>query len=497
MKSVAVFGAGISGMTCAYELLKLGHDVTIYEKNDKVGGLACSRIEDDGMFVEHSWRGFGPFYDYIRRLFDELGIDNALTALKFIMPCDDGSELKRMSISDYIKAIPILLNPSERGIMVQDFSHMSETGLKMIKTMLCPGFGVNADSYPTALMKKYLDLNFVHPGGKWKVLKGPSSECFLEVLADKIRELGGVIKLNKAMTKVELTQDGKTISSVSVESKSGSKQVHADYYVMAVNPYHLAPLVKHISCPQVRLLQGITMQKAAIEIGFSMAFSSDLRLAEVNEVIMLPDSEYNITATLHHRIWDDEFMAKHGLVDSPTKSYSVLSATACQSHVPGVITGKSLHELTHSKYFKSEVLYQISRNKKLQKLWGANFMDSLVDFKVWPGYKFTKNGVVTDDPHWITTNRNYNVRPTHKTSIPNMIFSGAHTVSDSQETISFFSMEGACESGVLAAQLIDEKVEHIDRSEYPAIAIYLLLLVLIIILVIAFVIWVYRWYKNR
>lgn len=37
-KKVAVVGAGISGITAAYDLDKKGYDVTIYEKNEKVGG---------------------------------------------------------------------------------------------------------------------------------------------------------------------------------------------------------------------------------------------------------------------------------------------------------------------------------------------------------------------------------------------------------------------------------------------------------------------------
>ena len=36
--TVAVIGAGISGLTAAYNLKKLGYTVTIFEANDRVGG---------------------------------------------------------------------------------------------------------------------------------------------------------------------------------------------------------------------------------------------------------------------------------------------------------------------------------------------------------------------------------------------------------------------------------------------------------------------------
>ena len=37
-KKIAIVGSGISGLTCGYYLAKSGHDVTIYEKSDYIGG---------------------------------------------------------------------------------------------------------------------------------------------------------------------------------------------------------------------------------------------------------------------------------------------------------------------------------------------------------------------------------------------------------------------------------------------------------------------------
>ena len=45
-KSVAIVGAGPSGLTCAAFLKKLGYDVTIYEKHDYLGGLISHGIPD-------------------------------------------------------------------------------------------------------------------------------------------------------------------------------------------------------------------------------------------------------------------------------------------------------------------------------------------------------------------------------------------------------------------------------------------------------------------
>ena len=45
-KSVAVIGAGASGMTCAYYLARIGYDVNVYESHDKAGGVLVYGIPE-------------------------------------------------------------------------------------------------------------------------------------------------------------------------------------------------------------------------------------------------------------------------------------------------------------------------------------------------------------------------------------------------------------------------------------------------------------------
>ncbi|VAW75083.1 Glutamate synthase [NADPH] small chain [hydrothermal vent metagenome] len=45
-KQVAVVGAGPSGMACAQQLARAGHDVTLFEKSDRIGGLLRYGIPD-------------------------------------------------------------------------------------------------------------------------------------------------------------------------------------------------------------------------------------------------------------------------------------------------------------------------------------------------------------------------------------------------------------------------------------------------------------------
>ncbi len=72
-KRVAVIGAGIAGLACAFELQKAGCEVTVLEKNPRVGGRMASRNKDHFIFdigADH----LCDLYDEIKAYSAEFGI---------------------------------------------------------------------------------------------------------------------------------------------------------------------------------------------------------------------------------------------------------------------------------------------------------------------------------------------------------------------------------------------------------------------------------------
>lgn len=73
MKHIAVIGAGISGLTCAYELQKAGYTVVVYEANDFVGGRMSTR--SIGAFpLDIGANHLANVYTRMREYVDELGL---------------------------------------------------------------------------------------------------------------------------------------------------------------------------------------------------------------------------------------------------------------------------------------------------------------------------------------------------------------------------------------------------------------------------------------
>lgn len=76
-RSVAIIGGGFTGLTAAYELAKLGHQVTVYEAEATLGGLVAG-FELDGLPLERAYHFLYKTDTDIITLAKEIGVDDTL-----------------------------------------------------------------------------------------------------------------------------------------------------------------------------------------------------------------------------------------------------------------------------------------------------------------------------------------------------------------------------------------------------------------------------------
>ena len=77
--NVAIIGAGYGGMAAAWDLIRAGHDVTIYEAADYVGGLASGFKEPNWDWsVEKFYHHWFASDKHMLGLIDELGLSDGV-----------------------------------------------------------------------------------------------------------------------------------------------------------------------------------------------------------------------------------------------------------------------------------------------------------------------------------------------------------------------------------------------------------------------------------
>jgi oxygen-dependent protoporphyrinogen oxidase len=75
MKKVAIIGAGITGLTAAFELKEKGIDCTVFEASDQVGGC-IKTVHQDGFLVECGPNSILDTHPSLGKLISRLGLDD-------------------------------------------------------------------------------------------------------------------------------------------------------------------------------------------------------------------------------------------------------------------------------------------------------------------------------------------------------------------------------------------------------------------------------------
>jgi len=77
-KKVAIIGGGLSGLSCAKYLSDAGHEPTIYEARNVLGGKVSAWQDEDGDWIETGLHIFFGAYPNMMNMFAELGIHDRL-----------------------------------------------------------------------------------------------------------------------------------------------------------------------------------------------------------------------------------------------------------------------------------------------------------------------------------------------------------------------------------------------------------------------------------
>lgn len=500
-RHVAIFGAGIAGLTAAHEFAARGYRVDVYERNDTAGGFFRSaRRPADNLPTEYSWHGFGPWYhntfDLLRQipfgdgasLYDRVlsrpveyaVVPNTTDGVESMDDLFEKPEAFRMTARDraslawgLLKAWSANRRSRDRYARTNAAAYwaprMSPVGHATWRALFGPWigsdwphaslhhvglfFGRNVRSGPSHPHPADAEgPAWAHePGGGWSLLRGPSNEWWFDRWVAHLEGQGVAFHWETPLERLHV--EGGQITGATV---APGTDVEADVYVLATTPFAAAEVVGRTPAlgedAELARFAPLVQDGPHTQVSFRVAFGERMAWPRDRTAIALSDSEFNVTLFADEQVWPESVDLGDGVA-------SLWTCTACVSTVPGRVHGKPLRTCTKEE-FLDEVLAQIAASDALDAMVReANGGRGLGDFpivrtEVWPEWTFSPDGITPEQPKWVTTTNTRPHRPAQATSFPNLVLAGAHTETEAD----IWSIEGAVESGRRAARIVEPDV---------------------------------------
>lgn len=239
---IVVIGAGLCGLTAAYNLLLEGHEVIIYEKNDHTGGMAASReykgyVYDIGVHIFHMMDEYAS--DLIHKLLENNLYTREFTAKTLI----DGIFYEYPPSVEKVMDLPPELKNKILSKMPKNYQRGNQKECDNFEDWLVertgrPFFehyfegytskwwGMQPKKISADLIKSAYDSLFKHS----HVIKSYPKSGGIGELPQKFEDLvvksGGKILLEKEVIAAEVAKD--KISKLKVKTKEGIEEV-ADF----------------------------------------------------------------------------------------------------------------------------------------------------------------------------------------------------------------------------------------------------------------------------
>ena len=510
-RHVAVYGAGIAGLSAAHELSRHGWSVSVYESTGEAGGFfrSARRSDDQKMPSEYSWHGMGPWYhnvfDLMRQIpFDADGsvYDRALSRPIDFGVAPDAGHAEFDDRSDWLIDVRRMFRMTRRDrfwwarLMLKEWTsnrrsvdhYATLNAATQWRARLtteasstwsaCFGPWIGSDWTRVSLHQagqfflKQLTSKPSHPhradaqgpawehGARsgWLLLRGPSSEFWFDHWIQHLASTGVTFNWGRPLHRFDF--DGINITEAHLDS---GERVTADLHVLATNPFSAVEILERTPAlarlDQLCLFKPLTADGPHVQVSFRIAFSERINWPRERCAVVVSDSEFDLTIFAEEQAWERAVDLGDGVA-------SLWTGTACVASVPGCVHGLPVKFCTKEQFI-DEVQAQLLRCASIDALIReANHGRGLASFpiirvEVWHEWIFSPEGIRGGEPKWVNSTSTQPFQPTQATPVRNLVLAGAHT----RTSADVWSIEAAVESGRRAAQLVERDVTVIEQHK--------------------------------
>jgi uncharacterized protein with NAD-binding domain and iron-sulfur cluster len=462
---VAILGGGVGGLSAAHELIERGFDVTVYERNQALGGKARSlSVPNTGtggrkdLPGEHGFRFFPAFYrhlpDTMMRIPDpsNVSVFNNLVHATRIQLARAGkpplvlTARVPQNMEDWALAFKELFS----GIGVPDDEILFFIDRLFVLLTSCEerrlaeyenipwwtfiGAAARSTAYQTLLGKgltrslvavraqegstrtvgyTLLQLLFglMSYGGFDRLLNGPTNEVWLTPWISYLQQRGAKFYSKTVITAFEATSSG--ITSVSAEADGQPLSIKADYYISAIPVEGMTRLVDDRLKTLAPSLANLNKIRTAWMNGIQFYLAQDVPLEFGHS--LYADSPWALTSISQRQFWKEGSLEAfgNGLIGG------ILSVDISDWEVPGILYGKPAMQCSAVEIEK-EVWAQIKAHVNTagrEVILDNNLLMWFLD----PDIQFPNPAAVTNlEPLMINTSGSLQYRPEAQTEIPNL-----------------------------------------------------------------------------